>query len=318
MRGAATLAGVPARSVGRGGRSTAPCARPPIPASVAALPQLARRLAGRLRFAVVAAVMVLLVPALGLAQDFSSASPPGPADSPCAMIERGLPPALAVAGTEASFTRWLGLPGLETRAVACAAGLGIVRVAAGFSQTGEADYGWNSAALAFGMARREGGAAFRVVARRDRTIESGSEAAARLEARAGLETGGGAWLEATEGLKLWASVPQAWAGGVAPPLDRPLELGARGELGIPGGRDGLAFWLTRGSPSRNLPADHGAGVALRSGPITAWGTVRDRPLRGGFGLAARARWLSVAAEVESHPDLGETVRLSLGLIGASR
>jgi len=112
-------------------------------------------------------------------------------------------------------------------------------------------------------------------------------------------------------------VPQAWAGGVAPPLDRPLELGARYELEIPGDREGLAFWLTRGSPSRNSPADHGAGAALRSGPITAWGTVRDRPLRGGFGLAARTRWLSVVAEVESHPDLGETVRLSLGLIGAS-
>ena len=112
-----------------------------------------------------------------------------------------------------------------------------------------------------------------------------------------------------------SSVPQAWAGGVAPPLDRPLELGARYEFGDPGDREGLALWLTRASPSRNSPADHGAGAALRSGPITAWGTVRDRPLRGGFGLAARVRWLLVAAEVEGHPDLGETVRLSLGLIG---
>jgi hypothetical protein len=64
--------------------------------------------------------------------------------------------------------------------------------------------------------------------------------------------------------------------------------------------------------------DHGAGAALRSGSLVAWGAVRDRPLRGGLGLVASARRLFVAAAVESHPELGETVRLSLGLAGALR
>ena len=100
-------------------------------------------------------------------------------------------------------------------------------------------------------------------------------------------------------------MPQSWTAGVAPPLDRPLEIGAAFE------HDGLALWLTRAAPSSGAEADHGAGAALRSGTL-----VRDRPLRGGFGLVASARRLFVAAAVESHPELGETVRLSLGLTGA--
>ncbi len=247
------------------------------------------------------------------AQDFDSAALPGPADSPCAFIERGLPP-LPATGVEASFTRWWGLPGLETRAIAGMASLRSLRVAAGWSQTGEPDIGWNAAGLALGVTRAGGGAGLRLVARRDRLVEPGTEAAMRLEARAGLEAGGGAWLEPARGVRVWAFVPQAWAGGTAPPLDRPLEIGVSCSVDRAGERDGLLLWLTRGSPSGDSPADHVAGAALRSGPITTWGHVRDRPLRGGIGLAARARWLTVGAAVESHPDLGETVRLSLEIL----
>jgi hypothetical protein len=190
----------------------------------------------------------------------------------------------------------------------------MVRAAAGISQTGEPEIGWNAAGLAFGVSRPAGGAGLRCVGRRDRVIRAGSEAAARLEARAGLEVGGGAWLEITKGVRVWAAVPQMWARGTAPPLDRPLEIGAVYDAGE---REGLTLWLTRGAPSGDLAADHGVGVALRAGTLVLWGAARDRPLRGSFGLAARASHLAVAAEVESHPDLGETVRLSVGLGAAS-
>jgi hypothetical protein len=265
------------------------------------------------------AVSLTLVLSAGaaVAQDFGSASPPGPRESPCAFVEDGLPPASPV-GAEVSFARWWGLPGLETRAIAGVAGLRSARIAAGLSQTGDPEIGWNTAALALGVARPAGGAGLRVLGRRDRTIAPGSDAAAHLESRAGLEVGGGAWLEAARGLRLWASVPQAWVGGAAPPMDRPLEIGGSYEYGEAEDGGDLLLWVTRGSPSGDSPADHGAGAALCSGPITAWALVRDRPLRGGIGLAARARGLLLATEVESHPDLGETVRLSAGWIWACR
>jgi hypothetical protein len=245
-----------------------------------------------------------------LAQDFAGAALPGPATSAGAFLESGLPPSGAGPTLDASYTRWFGLPELETRAAACGAGWRLVRLAAGFSQTGEPDLGWSAFGLACGVARPEGGVGLRAVARRDRAVEPGSAAAARLEARAGAEVGWGAWLRAARGLRLWAAVPQSWTAGVAPPLDRPLEIGAAFE------HDGLALWLTRAAPSSGAEADHGAGAALRSGTLVAWASVRDRPLRGGFGLVASARRLFVAAAVESHPELGETVRLSLGLTGA--
>jgi len=254
----------------------------------------------------------LAVAGPAIAQDFTSAQLAGPGASACALIERGLPGAAPGVSLEACFARWLALPDLETRAVACAAGWRLARVAAGVSQTGEPDLGWSAVGLACGVARPDGGAGLRAVARRDLAIEPGSAAAARLAARAGVEVGWGAWLEAARGLRLWAAVPQSWSTGVAPPLDRPLEIGVSFE------RDGLTLWLMRSAPSGGAEADHGAGVALGSGGLLAWASVRDRPLRGGVGLVASVRRLFVAAAVESHPELGETVQLAFGLAGAVR
>jgi hypothetical protein len=259
------------------------------------------------------ALLALLGPvARAAAQDFTSAALPGPAASAGAFLESGLPPVGAGPAFDVSCTRWFGLPELETRAAACGAGWRLARVAVGLSQTGEPDLGWSAAGFACGVARPDGGAGLRAVARRDRAIEPGSAAAERLEDRAGAEAGWGAWLRAARGLRLWAAVPQSWSVGVTPPLDRPLEIGAVLE------RDGLMLWLTRAAPSGDAEADHGAGVALRSGSLVTWASVRDRPLRGGLGLAASAHRLFVAAAVESHPELGETARLSLGLGGDAR
>lgn len=262
--------------------------------------------------AAIAPIACLALATRAIAQDFTGAMPPGPASSAGAFIESGLPQIGAGAALDASYTSWFGLPELETRAVACAGGWRLARVAAGFSQTGEPELGWSAVGFACGVARPGGGAGLRAVARRDVAVEPGSAAAARFDARAGAEVGWGAWLEAARGLRLWAAVPQSWSTGVAPPLDRPLELGGAFE------RDGLTLWLARSAPSGGAEADHGAGVALRSGPLVAWASARDRPLRGGVGLTASARRLFVAAAVESHPELGETVRLALGLAGAVR
>jgi hypothetical protein len=262
--------------------------------------------------AIIASIAIAALAAPAVAQDFTSAALPGPASSAGAFIESGLPQIGAGAVLDASYTSWFGLPELETRAVACGGGWRLARVAAGFSQTGEPELGWSAVGLACGVARPAGGAGLRAVARRDCAIEPGSAAAARLDARAGAEVGWGAWLEAARGLRLWAAVPQSWSTGVAPPLDRPLEIGGEFE------RDGLTLWLTRSAPSGGADADHGAGVALRSGPLVAWASARDRPLRGGVGLVASVRRLFVAAVVESHPELGETVRIALGLAGTRR
>ncbi len=270
------------------------------------------RAARIMRLAALALLALAGPGARAVSQDFTCAALPGPATSAGAFIESGLPPLCAGPALDASYTRWFGLPELETRATACGAGWRLVRVAAGCSQTGEPDLGWSAIGFACGVARPDGGAGLRAVARRDRAVEPGSVAAARSEARTGAEVGWGAWLQAARGLRLWAAVPQSWSDGVAPPLDRPLECGGEFE------RDGLTLWLTRAAPSGGTEADHGAGVALRSGSLVTWASARDRPLRGGLGLAASVSRLFVAAEVESHPELGETVRLSLGLAGGAR
>ena len=44
-----------------------------------------------------------------------------------------------------------------------------------------------------------------------------------------------------------------------------------------------------------------------------WIEARDSPLRPSFGLAARAGSVGVAANVEAHPVLGESVRIELTL-----
>ena len=180
--------------------------------------------AARVTRLVALALLALMEPGTRAAsQDFTCATLPGPATSAGAFIESGLPPVCAGSALDASYTRWFGLPELETRAVACGAGWRLARVAAGFSQTGEPDLGWSALGLACGVARPEGGAGLRAVARRDRAVEPGSAAAARLEARAGAEVGWGAWLQAARGLRLWAAVPQSWTrrrGAAARPAAR--------------------------------------------------------------------------------------------------
>jgi hypothetical protein len=220
-------------------------------------------------------------------------------------LERGLAPPAAGARLEFAGTRWFGSSDLSTRSVAAAAGWRGVRAAAGFSQTGEPSFGWSALAFAAGAARGAGGVALRAEARRD--LETFADAGP-LGGGIGAEVGGGAWAEAATGLRLWASAPQLWRRGAAPPLRRALEIGAALESGS------LAMWISRAAPAwTDSPPTRRAGLSIVAGPCTAWIEARDQPLRGAVGLAARTGAFRAAATIESHPVLAETVRLVLGL-----
>jgi hypothetical protein len=126
----------------------------------------------------------------------------------------------------------------------------------------------------------------------------------------GVEAGAGAWVAIGE-LELWADAPQLWTRGAAPPLSKPLEIGARVEL------DGVIAWWSRRAPRRLGPSERWVGVGFNAHSWSAWLEARDRPLRGGAALSARVGHLVTAFGVESHPVLGETVRLSVGITSRS-
>ena len=237
------------------------------------------------------------------AQDFTPGLASGPQPGAAALLERALPQGPPAWGTEATSTRWFALPDLQTRALAAQAGARSVRVAAGLSQTGGPELGWTAAALAVGGAGPEGGAAVRAIARRERA--AGPLATRGLAQGAGLEAGAGAWLLAAPGLVLWASAPQLWTRGEAPPLARPLELGARLD------RAGSATWLALSAPVAGLDGERAAGVRLGTRTLALWAEARDAPWRASVGLEARLRTLALRCRVDAHPVLGETTTLAL-------
>jgi hypothetical protein len=190
-------------------------------------------------------------------------------------------------------------------------GIGAARAAAGWSQTGAPGLGWNAAAVALGLVVEPVAVGARAVARRDR-LDLADASAVNAAPRDGFEVGFGARAEVAPGVSVWASAPQVWLAGAAPPLRRALELGlgvAMGEL--------RGWWARRTVPAlaRGMRAEHSAGVAIAGVPLTVWIEARDQPLRGGLGVRAQVRpaWLSVA--VESHPVLGETLRAAVGVGG---
>jgi hypothetical protein len=100
-----------------------------------------------------------------------------------------------------------------------------------------------------------------------------------------------------------------WRGGLAPPLIRGLSAGV--ELRS----DGLVAGLTRAAPRPGLaePADWAGRVGLDARGLSLWGEFRGHPWRGGLGLAAERGALRVAAQVDAHPVLDPTLRVSVGL-----
>jgi hypothetical protein len=151
-----------------------------------------------------------------------------------------------------------------------------------------------------------GGASLRALSRRDRTSPFGFDARG---AAVGIEVGGGAWIEASRGIHVWTSAAQIWTRGAAPPLARPLEIGGAADLG------GVSLWLSRAGVVGASRGERAAGLSTTAGPLELWLVAHDQPIRGGIGIAAHVRGLRVAAQVDSHPVLRETARLSLGAGG---
>lgn len=242
--------------------------------------------------------LLALSSAIANAQDFSPAEPAGPASSAAGLLERGLP-GDARAELEASTTSWLGVPGLVTRTLCGGMRVRTVTLAAGWALTGEPPVGWLAAGLAAGAVSEWGGVALRAVARRD------NDPLASREAAQGAELGGGAWLSAGPGVRVWARAPQLATFGAAPPLARALAVGVSAE------RDGLAAWFEREAPARRgeESGTHTAGVALSLAPGSVWVEGRGHPLRAGFGISLGV----IAVRAMGHPRLGDTVTLSLRL-----
>ena len=251
----------------------------------------------------------LLVARAAAAQDLAGASPPGSTRAPDGLLDRALPAATASLCAAVSQTRWWGLAGLETRAAAVSGSFHSWRAALGLSQTGEPELGWTSLGIGLGAISARAGAGLRACARRDR--DAPWSVARAFDTRAGVEAGAGAWLVAAEGVRVWASAPQVWTGGAAPPLARPLELGVR--VG-----DENAAWVRLVAPRAGDDGERALGVSLAVAPLQAWAEVRDAPLRGSVGLSAAIAALRVGARVDAHPVLGETVRVSLAWVREPR
>ena len=239
------------------------------------------------------------------AQDFSPAAAAGPRPGPAALLDRALPVAGEALAVEGGEIRWFAMPGLETRALSLLVPVRSVSVAAGLSQTGDGELGWTCGALSLGAVSESFGLALRAAARRDRAPGELLSSAAALGA--GGEAGGGAWFAPVPGALLWAAAPQLWTAGEAPPLARPLEMGARIEAGA------LSAWLALGAPREGDDGARLLGLAIARGPLAVWAEGRDAPARGAIGLAADAGPLRIAARIEGHPVLGETTQLSLAL-----
>jgi len=248
------------------------------------------------------ALLGLACAAAAHAQDFAGAGPMAGDAGAFVQLERALPPQKPELSLATSQTRWWRLAELETRAAALAASWRTLRAALGVSQTGAPDVGWTAVGIALGGACADAGAGLRAVARADRTAPF---APVRLASQdAGLELGGGAWLKPAPAVRVWASAPQLYVDGAAPPLARSLELGVRA-----GGDTGV--WVTLAAPRAGDDGERALGVVLAMPPVSVWAEVRDAPLRGAAGLAAGLGHLIVQVRTDAHPVLGETLRLGL-------
>jgi hypothetical protein len=259
----------------------------------------------RATVALATAVWMFAQASSAIAQDFSASAVPFNAATLSGALENGLPSASPSARLESAVTRWDGVAGLDTRAAVFGCGLGAMRAVLGVSQTGEPDIGWSAFGASLGAVTRGGAAALRAVTRRDRATVAGGRAG-------GVEIGAGAWAEAGAGVRVWASAPQLWTDGAAPPLARGLEIGASADLG------GVALWLSRAAVvglAHEGRGEHTGGLLATAGPLALWLVARDQPARGGIGVAARRRGLGAGAEVIGHPVLGETARMWISLGG---
>lgn len=237
-----------------------------------------------------------------LAQDFATPAPGGRGETPAAFLERALPASRARAAFELLAIAWDPAAQLTTRAVAGAASWHGLAWAAGISSSGDQEVGWNTAALALGQAGAAHGAGVRAAVRMDRARDG-----ARARAPGG-EAGAGFWSALGSRGRIWASAPMALVAGEAPPLDRGLETGVSLSAAE------FSAWLAWAAPAGAVDAgERHLGLSCESGMLALWAEARDRPLRAALAVRARRGVLTVTAEVDEHPMLGESARVSLAI-----
>lgn len=229
------------------------------------------------------------------AQDFASPSSSGAG----ALLESGIVPVASGASLEFASTRWWNLPELTTQAVATTATIRSLRLAAGVSRTGTGEIGWQSVAVALGAERGRDAVVLRALVRRDPAAPAGI--------LPGAEIGGGARVALGDACELRLSAPQLWTRGASPPVRRPLLATVRGEAA------GAAAWIALEAPRPGAAGERSLGVALRSPTAEVTAEARGAPWRGALGLTIAAAPGRIGARVEFHPELGETVQLSLTL-----
>lgn len=246
-----------------------------------------------------AIVALALVSAPAGAQDFAGPAPAALSRGTLGFLERALPPEGSDPRLETLATRVHGLSDLDGVSLALGGGWRALRVAAGCSRVGVPGIGWESAGFAAGTALATGGAAVRVLVRRD-VREPGAPAP-----DVGIEAGGGAWVRAGRA-RLWAASPQAARSGAAPPLLRGLEAG--GDFAFAG----VTLWIAHAARAfAGAPRTRTVGVALTGDAFALWVEARDHPRRAGLGLRGQRGPVGIAAVVESHPVLAETVRIAV-------
>lgn len=230
------------------------------------------------------------------AQDFAGPRAPLEPAGAGALLDAGLADPLPVAACEAGQATWWNTADLRTRSLAAMLAWRSLRVAAGGSQTGETELGWQSASFALGAADHDAGLALRALARRE--LANGAS---------GIEAGGGAWVRLADGLTLVASAPQLWTRGDAPPLARPMTAGLATDAGL------ASAWLAVEAPRAGAAGERLFGATVEAGAARVWAEARGAPWRAALGVRAGVGPVQVSARVESHPALGETVLLALAL-----
>lgn len=256
----------------------------------------------RLRAWALALAALALSASLGRTQEFAGAAAAGEAGGVGALLEHGLA-APATCGIETGVTSWFALPELQTRSAALGVRVRSLQMATGVAATGEPELGWNTVALAVGAVQPTFAVAVRAALRRDQAWWGAPPGV--LGRAVGAEAGAGAWLQAAPQVRVWASAPQLWTRGVAPPLARALESGVRV------GDEALAGWLALRAPTATGDGARVAGASLARGGLACWAEVTDGPLRASLGVRAELLGLACGVRLDAHPVLGETTHLSL-------
>jgi hypothetical protein len=258
------------------------------------------------RRAIVTLVCLAAAPTAAAGQDFEAPCAGRAADGALRFLEAGVPTASATPSMAGLTIARFGVADLATRAVGAAGGLRAFRIAAGLSQTGDPELGWTALGVAVGAGGKDGGLGLRGVLRRDRHPRPEGTA---IAPGIGAEAGAGVWVRAARGLDLWAEAPQLWERGGAAPLARALRIGAAFRI------DEIRVWGEYDAPASRVAsaAGHHLGLAVGGGPLVVWLGARDGPLRAALGVSAVAGVIDVRGEAESHPVLGEILRIALAV-----